>query len=224
VNVFALTLTLILLAAHSALAQKVVVELDKPTDFSKYKIFAILDGQMHSKNRARNSELVKLSAELGIRVVDFSDTSVEEVAQAPPLSPMEALSRLREYDEPFRIQASGPGARSRLLDAQRRESTLIIQKSLREGFGMTVTENLSKKKPVVAYAVSGIPTQVIHKHTGLLAHDMEGKANQIRFLLSNPAIAARLDEQGHENLREHFLITSNAKRYLTLFLHFHGIY
>jgi trehalose synthase len=135
---------------------------------------------------------------------------------------MEALSKLREYDEPFRIQVSGPGARSRLLDAQRRESTLIIQKSLREGFGLTVTENLSKKKPVVAYAVSGIPTQVIHEHTGLLAHDMEGSANQIRFLLSNHAIAARLDEQGHEHFREHFLITSNAKRNLTLFLHLCG--
>jgi glycosyltransferase involved in cell wall biosynthesis len=224
VNVFALTLTLtlILLAAHSTLAQKVVVELDKATDFSKYKIFAILDGQMHSKNRVLNSKLVKLFAELGTRVVDFSDMSVEEVAQAPPLSPMEALSKLREYDEPFRIQASGPGARSRLLDAQRRESTLIIQKSLREGFGMTVTENLSKKKPVVAYEVGGIPTQVIHKHTGLLAHDMEGRAYWIRFLLSNPAIAAKLGEQGHEHVREHFLIASNAKRYLTLFLHFRG--
>jgi trehalose synthase len=136
---------------------------------------------------------------------------------------MEALSKLREYDKPFRIQASGPGARSRLLDAQPRGSTHIIQKSLREGFGLMVTENLWKKKPVVAYAVGGIPTQVIHKHTGLLAHDNEGGANQIRFLLSNPAIAARLDERGHKHLREHFLITSTAKRYLTLFLHFHGV-
>ena len=135
---------------------------------------------------------------------------------------MEALSQLREYDEPFRIQACGPGARSRLLDAHRRESTHFIQKSLREGFGLTVTENLWKKKPVVAYAVGGISTQVIHKHTGLLAHDMEGRANQIRFLLSNPAIAAKLGEQGHEHVREHLLITSNAKRYLTLFLHLRG--
>jgi len=222
VNVFTLTLTLILLAAHSAFRQKVVVEFDEANIFSKYKTFAILDGQMYSKNRGRNSELVKLSAELGIRVVDFSDMSVEEVAQAPRLSSMEALSKLREYDEPFRSQASGPAARSRLLDAQRRESTLIIQKSLREAFGLTVIENLSKKKPVVASAVGGIPTQVIHKHTGLLAHDMEGRAYQIRFLLSNPAIAAKLGEQGHEHVREHFLITSNAKRYLTLFLHLCG--
>jgi len=105
------------------------------------------------------------------------------------------------------------------INALQRASTIVIQKSLREGFGLTVTEALWKKRPVVASAVGGIPTQVIHKHTGLLAHSVEGTAYQIRFLLSNPAIAARLGEQGHEHVREHFLITSNVKRYLTLFLH-----
>jgi trehalose synthase len=108
------------------------------------------------------------------------------------------------------------------INALQRGSTIVIQKSLREGFGLTVTEALWKRKPVVASAVGGIPTQVIHKHTGLLAHSVEGTAYQIRFLFSNPAIAARLGEQGHEHVREHFLITSNAKRYLTLFLHLLG--
>jgi trehalose synthase len=106
------------------------------------------------------------------------------------------------------------------INAIQRASTIIIQKSLREGFGLTVTEGLWKKKPVVAAAVGGIPAQVIHKHTGLLAHSIEGTAYQIRFLLSNPAIAQRLGELGHEHVREHFLITSNVRRYLTLFLHF----
>jgi trehalose synthase len=106
------------------------------------------------------------------------------------------------------------------INALQRASTIIIQKSLREGFGLTVTEGLWKRKPVVAAAVGGIPTQVIHKHTGLLAHSIEGTAYQVRFLLSNPAIAQRLGELGHEHVREHFLITSNVRRYLTLFLHF----
>jgi trehalose synthase len=105
------------------------------------------------------------------------------------------------------------------INALQRASTIIIQKSLREGFGLTVSEALWKRKPVVASAVGGIPIQVIHKHTGMLAHSVEGTAYQIRFLLSNPAIATRLGDQGHEHVREHFLITSNAKRYLTLFLH-----
>lgn len=109
------------------------------------------------------------------------------------------------------------------INALQRASTIIIQKSLREGFGLTVTEALWKKKPTVASAVGGIPAQVIHKHTGLLTHSVEGTAYQIRFLLSNPALAQKLGEQGHEHVREHFLITSNVKRYLTLFLNSAGI-
>lgn len=104
------------------------------------------------------------------------------------------------------------------VNALQRASTVVIQKSLREGFGLTVSEALWKKKPVVASAVGGIPTQVIHKHTGLLSHSVEGTAYQIRFLLSHPEIAARLGEQGHEHVKESFLITQNLKRYLTLFL------
>ncbi len=105
------------------------------------------------------------------------------------------------------------------INALQRGSTVIIQKSLREGVGLTVTEGRWKKKPVVASAVGGIPTQVVHKHTGLLAHSIEGTAYQIRYLLSNPAIAQRLGENAHEHVREHFLITSNVRRYVTLFLH-----
>jgi len=104
------------------------------------------------------------------------------------------------------------------VNALQRASTIVIQKSLREGFGLTVSEALWKRKPVVASAVGGIPTQIIHKHTGLLAHSVEGTAYQIRFLLSHPEIAGRLGEQGHLHVKENFLITQNLKRYLTLFL------
>lgn len=104
------------------------------------------------------------------------------------------------------------------VNALQRASTVVIQKSLREGFGLTVSEALWKKKPVVASAVGGIPTQIIHKHTGLLSHSVEGTAYQIRFLLSHPEIAAKLGENGHEHVKENFLITQKLKRYLALFL------
>lgn len=104
------------------------------------------------------------------------------------------------------------------VNALQRASTIVIQKSLREGFGLTVSEALWKKKPVVASAVGGIPTQIIHKHTGMLAHSIEGTAYQIRFLLSHPDIAAKLGEHGHEHVKENFLITQKLKRYLALFL------
>ena len=103
------------------------------------------------------------------------------------------------------------------INALQRASTVVVQKSLREGFGLTVAEALWKKKPVVAGAVGGIPTQVIHKQTGMLVHSVEGCAYQLRYLLSNPAAAARLGENGREHVRQNFLITSNMKRYLVLF-------
>jgi trehalose synthase len=105
------------------------------------------------------------------------------------------------------------------INALQRLATVVIQKSLREGFGLTVAEALWKRKPVVASAVGGIPAQVIHKHTGLLTHSISGAAYQIRFLLAHPEIAQKLGEQGREHVREHFLITSNVRAYLTLFLH-----
>jgi trehalose synthase len=111
-----------------------------------------------------------------------------------------------------------PGGAPLGVNALQRAATIVIQKSLREGFGLTVSEALWKKKPVVASAVRGIPTQVIHKHTGLLAHSVEGTAYQIRFLLSHPEIATRLGERGHAHVKENFLITQNLKRYLTFFL------
>lgn len=104
------------------------------------------------------------------------------------------------------------------INALQRASTIVIQKSLREGFGLTVTEALWKKRPVVASAVGGIPSQVIHKQTGMLVHSVEGCAYQIRYLLAHPELAMRLGENGHEHVRANFLITSSLKNYLVLFL------
>jgi trehalose synthase len=104
------------------------------------------------------------------------------------------------------------------VNALQRASAVVVQKSLREGFGLTVAEALWKKRPVVASAVGGIPLQVIHKHTGLLAHSVEGTAYQIRFLLAHPELAAKLGEQGHEHVRENFLLTRNLKSFLLMFL------
>jgi trehalose synthase len=106
------------------------------------------------------------------------------------------------------------------INALQRASTLVIQKSLREGFGLTVSEALWKNKPVVASAVGGIPAQVIHKLTGMLVHSVEGAAYQIRFLLSNPDFARVLGENGHEHVKENFLITHTLKRYMLMFLSF----
>ncbi len=104
------------------------------------------------------------------------------------------------------------------VNALQRASTIVVQKSLREGFGLTVTEALWKKKPVVASAVGGILRQVLHKVTGMLVHSVEGCAYQIRYLLSNRQLAKRLGEAGHDHVKENFLITHTLKNYLVVFL------
>jgi len=120
-------------------------------------------------------------------------------------------------DDPDVIILNLPPWSALEINALQRASTIIIQKSLKEGFGLTVTEGLWKKKPVVAGAVGGIPSQIIHKLTGVLVHSVEGCAYQIRYLLTHPEFARQLGENGHAHAKENFLITVNLKRWLILF-------
>src|SRR5208283_2964487 len=102
------------------------------------------------------------------------------------------------------------------INALQRASTLIVQKSLREGFGLTVTESLWKGMPTIAGAVGGIPNQIIHKLTGMLVHSVEGCAYQIRYLLTHPEFAVQLGRNGREHVKENFLMTTNVRRWLLL--------
>ena len=103
------------------------------------------------------------------------------------------------------------------INALQRASTIIVQKSLKEGFGLTVTEALWKGKPTIAGAVGGIPNQIIHKLTGVLVHSVEGCAFQIRYLLTHPEFARTIGANGREHVKENFLMTTNVKRWLLLF-------
>jgi len=120
-------------------------------------------------------------------------------------------------DDPDVIILNLPPWSALEINALQRASTIIIQKSLKEGFGLTVTEGLWKEKPVVAGAVGGIPNQIIHKLTGILVHSVEGCAYQIRYLLTHPEFATQLGKNGREHAKENFLITVNLKRWLILF-------
>lgn len=104
------------------------------------------------------------------------------------------------------------------INALQRASTVVLQKSLKEGFALTVTEALWKERPVVAMAVGGIPLQVLPGKTGYLVHTVEGTAAAIRRVLDHPEEAAALARQGREHVRTNFLITRHIKEYLSLFL------
>ncbi|MEW6087591.1 MAG: glycosyltransferase [bacterium] len=104
------------------------------------------------------------------------------------------------------------------VNALQRASTIIVQKSIKEGFGLTVAEALWKSKPVVASNVGGIPLQIAHKHSGMLCHSIDGAAFAIKQLLNNPEYAKKLGENGREHIRNNYLITRHLKDYLLLFL------
>lgn len=111
-----------------------------------------------------------------------------------------------------------PPASDLEINALQRASTVILQKSLKEGFGLTVAEALWKAKPVIAGAVGGIPLQIAHKYSGLLTHTIEGTAFALKQLLQNPEYAKRLGENGREHVRKKYLITRHLRDYLLLFL------
>jgi len=104
------------------------------------------------------------------------------------------------------------------INALQRASTVIIQKSLKEGFGLTVSEALWKSKPVVASNVGGIPLQIKHKHSGLLCYSAEGAAFAVKQFLSSPEYARKIGENGREHVRNNFLITRHLRDYMLLFL------
>ena len=104
------------------------------------------------------------------------------------------------------------------INALQRAATIIMQKSLKEGFALTITEALWKAKPVVASAVGGIPLQVRNKLTGLLCHSVEGAARALRQILANPDYGQWLGRNGREHVRQHFLITREVRDYLLIFL------
>ncbi|MFA5271510.1 MAG: glycosyltransferase [Candidatus Omnitrophota bacterium] len=104
------------------------------------------------------------------------------------------------------------------VNALQRASDVIIQKSLKEGFGLTVAEALWKAKPVVASHVGGIPLQIKHKYSGLLCHSVDGAAFALKQLLNSPGYAKKLGENGKEHVRNNFLLTRHLKEYMLLFL------
>lgn len=109
-----------------------------------------------------------------------------------------------------------PADAHRTINALQRAADIIIQKSTKEGFGLTVTEGLWKGKPVIGGNVGGIRKQVINWQTGFLVNTPEGAAYRIRYLLQNRDIIQEMGRIGKEYTREKFLITRHLREYLTL--------
>jgi trehalose synthase len=102
------------------------------------------------------------------------------------------------------------------INALQRIATVVLQKSLKEGFGLTVSEAMWKGKPVIGGAAGGIPLQITHGITGFLVYSVEGAAFRVRQLLNNPELAKRIGENARAYVRTNFLITRQIRDHLSL--------
>jgi trehalose synthase len=105
-----------------------------------------------------------------------------------------------------------------LVNALQRSSAVVLQKSSKEGFGLTVTEALWKGKPVVASDVGGIPHQITDGEDGFLRKpdDNQGFIDAILDIMKNPKLGAALGKKGKETVRQRFLLTRLLSDYLDL--------
>lgn len=105
-----------------------------------------------------------------------------------------------------------------VINALQRDASVVIQKSLKEGFAITVSEALWKGTPVVASNVGGLPSQVIDGKNGFLldALDYDGFSKKITYLLQHPAIAKNMGKYGKNHVKNNFLITRHLLDYIQL--------
>ncbi len=128
------------------------------------------------------------------------------------------LNEVKEFaaDDPDIYILLLPTFSDKDINALQRIAAVILQKSVKEGFGLTVSEAMWKGKPVIGGAVGGIPLQIIHGVTGFLVNSVEGTAFRVRQLLNNPEFARKMGENAKEHVRMNFLLTRQIRDYLAV--------
>jgi len=127
-----------------------------------------------------------------------------------------AINEEANKDEDIFVFSNLTGVGNMEVNAFQRASDLIIQKSLKEGFGLVVAEALWKETPVIAGNTGGIPLQMPGNLSNYLVDSIEECAEKIVYLLENPSISKRLGQEGKEVIRQNFLMPRLIRDELTL--------
>ena len=128
------------------------------------------------------------------------------------------LKEVREAasdDSDIHVLSSGHYS-DRTINALQSAADIVLQKSLREGFGLTVTEAMWKGKPVIGGNTGGIRLQLLDHRTGFLVDTPEGAAMRIRYLLSERHRISQIGQAARELVRQNFLVTRHLREYLTM--------
>lgn len=125
----------------------------------------------------------------------------------------DSLARCRED----RILVLACGDDTALVNSLQRRAAVVLQKSLREGFGLTVTEAMWKGTPVIGGRVGGIRRQIDDGVDGFLVSSVAQAADRIVQLLKNRRLRERMGKRAREKVRKHFLLSRYLEQYLDLF-------
>jgi trehalose synthase len=130
----------------------------------------------------------------------------------------EVLAEVREAagDDPHVHILLLPPDAHRIINALQRGSSAVLQKSLREGFGLTVTEAMWKGRPVIGGNTGGIRLQVAEGHTGFLVGSPQGAALRMRQLAHDEELRLRMGRAAHRFVRDNFLLTRLLREHLTV--------
>ena len=109
-----------------------------------------------------------------------------------------------------------PPEADREINVLQRAASVVVQKALKEGFGVSVSEAMWKGKPVIGGTAGGVSAQIVDGTTGFIVHSVEGAAFRIRYLLSNPGVMSRMGASAKEHVRRNFLITRHLGDHLTM--------
>ncbi len=131
------------------------------------------------------------------------------------------LTELREAgqrDPDILVRELPPDAHVQ-INVLQRAATIVLQKSVRESFGLGAAEAMWKGKPVIGGFAGGLPHQIVYDVTGYTVHSVEGAAFRLRHLLNNRELIARMGAAGREHVRRSFLITRHLLDYMALLIY-----
>jgi len=128
---------------------------------------------------------------------------------------LEEVRQAAQDDPDIRVLLLPPDAHLE-INALQRAAAIVLQKSLREGFGLTVAEAMWKGKPVIGGFTGGITVQLVYGVTGFTVNSVEGTAFRIHHLLDNPEVMTKMGQDAREFVRRNFLITRHLGDYLAL--------
>jgi trehalose synthase len=141
--------------------------------------------------------------------------TLEETRRAWAALPNDVRERVHLANLPM----DDAGENAAIVNALQRHATIVVQKSLAEGFGLTVAEGMWKGRPLVAGAVGGIADQVVDGETGILVKDstnLQEYGAALVELLSNPDEAERMGEKGRQRVLEHFIGVRHLRQWVEL--------